>query len=64
MLPPVMQTITRLNPLFYCFDFFRWSMIGYSEGNLVYSFVIVTGLSVAAVCGITYLFKSGYQLRS
>lgn len=63
MLPGTMQTITYFNPLFYYFDAFRWAMLDYSEGNLIFAFMLISGLALFSFLWVTYLFKSGYKLR-
>lgn len=63
-LPPLAETLTRLNPFFYFADGIRSSMIGYSESEgqigAVVTFCLVVGLAVL----VTYLFKSGWKIRS
>ncbi|MCI4660734.1 MAG: ABC transporter permease [Neomegalonema sp.] len=63
-LPPAMQTISHLNPIFYIIDGFRYGVLGVSDSNpwigLAYSLTMI-GL-VWALCWS--LFKSGYKLKS
>lgn len=63
MLPENIHWLVRLNPFFYMVDGIRYSMIGYSEGNLL---VGTIGLSVATVLlfiFVTNLFRIGWKLR-
>lgn len=63
MLPPLLKTITKLNPFFYIIDGFRYGMIGLSEGNLMIS-ILISGFSTIIAMGTAiYLFKTGYKLR-
>ncbi len=63
MLPAQLLLFTQLNPFFYMVDGFRWSMIGYSEGNLLLSVI----LSLASACFFFFLsiwlFHVGYKLK-
>jgi ABC-2 type transport system permease protein len=63
MLPPVLQTFTKLNPFFYMIDGLRYSMIGYSESNLLFGtiFLIVGTLLLFGI--IFWMFKKGYKIR-
>ncbi len=64
MLPESLQPIAKLNPFFYMVDGLRYSMIGFTESNLIGGAV---GLSVGALVlfGIVWtLFKRGWKLRS
>jgi len=63
MLPESIHWLVRLNPFFYMVDGIRYSMIGYSESNLVLGTV---GLSVVAVILfllVIHLFRTGWKLR-
>ncbi|MDD5455681.1 MAG: ABC transporter permease [Candidatus Margulisbacteria bacterium] len=63
MLPAIIYKITIFNPFFYMIDAFRWSMIGYAEGNILISIVLLSGLSVFVILFNIYLFKKGYKLK-
>ena len=63
MVPPVMQFITKLNPVFYMINGVRYGMIGVSDGN-VYLGMIFLVLLFTLVFGIVHLLvKKGYNLR-
>lgn len=63
-LPELAATLTRLNPFFYFADGIRGSMIGYSEANTMVGMVVIAGLVVGLGTLVTYLFKSGWRIRS
>ncbi len=63
MLPDFLHRITLFNPFFYLIDAFRWSLTGYSEGNLLISVILTIGLAVFFTSVNIYLFKKGYKLK-
>src|SRR3989338_6889099 len=40
-------TITKMNPIFYMVDLFRYSMLGFSEANLLLDFAVVLAIGAA-----------------
>lgn len=64
LLPPVVQTITRLNPFFYFIDGIRGSMIGVHEADPLLGIAVIGGLLVGLGTLVTYLFKIGWRIRS
>jgi ABC-2 type transport system permease protein len=62
-LPPVWQTLSHANPIFYMIDGFRYGFFGHSDVSPWLSFVAVSasflGLSWVALS----LIRSGYKLR-
>lgn len=63
-LPPLAATLTRANPFFYFADSVRSSMIGYSEANSVVGAVVIFSLLIGLALLVTYLFRSGWKIRS
>ena len=64
MLPPFWQTVTLFNPVVYLVNGFRWSFYGSSDVSVTIS-LGMTLLFLAACLGvITWIFKTGYRLRS
>ncbi|MEP2534195.1 ABC transporter permease [Shimia sp.] len=63
-LPEVLQSIARINPIFYLIDGARYGFIGVSDG--------APGVGMAVVCGVTFLvmalawwmIKTGYRLKA
>ena len=63
MLPPVVHILTKMNPLFYMVDGFRWSMLGYSESNLMVSFLITLLSAIFFFLLNVFCFAKGYKLK-
>ena len=64
MLPPIWQKITLFNPVVYLISGFRWSFFGASDVNVVTSAAatcVFLGLCVAVV---SWMFRTGYKLKS
>lgn len=63
-LPPVVQAMTRANPVFYLIDGVRYGIIGRSDSNPVVGFFVVSGVSAVLLCLCWYWFKRGYRLKA
>ena len=63
LLPELFQKLSLINPLFYMIDGFRYSILGESDLNVVYSVIVVFVLSMIAFFYSLYLFKKGYKLK-
>lgn len=63
-LPPLAETITRLNPFFYFADGIRSSMIGVSEADTTLGAFIIIALVVLLGAAVNYLFSIGWKIRS
>jgi len=61
--PESLQIITKLNPIFYMVDAFRYSMLGISESNLALGLSLIIILAVSFFFFTVYLFKIGYKIR-
>ncbi|MEL7258670.1 MAG: ABC transporter permease [Pseudomonadota bacterium] len=62
-LPPVLSTITHLNPVFYLIDGGRYGMIGVSDSSPVLGFAVV-GASTLVVSALAWwMFHKGYRLK-
>jgi len=64
MLPENIHWLVKINPIFYMVDGIRYSMIGYSESNLLSGAFFLTGSAVILFALVIYLFKIGWKLRS
>ena len=64
MLPPFWQAVTLFNPVVYLISAFRWSFFGQADVHIGVSVAAV--LLVLALClgTITWMFKTGYRLKS
>jgi len=63
LLPEFFQKLSLFNPLFYMIDGFRYSMLGISDVNPVYSGLIMIFLAIISFVFTVYLFKKGYKLK-
>ncbi|MEL7300473.1 MAG: ABC transporter permease [Pseudomonadota bacterium] len=62
-LPPALEAITRVNPIFYAIDGMRWSVLGVSDSPPVLA-ITVLGASTFALCMLTWWgFRTGYRLK-
>jgi ABC-2 type transport system permease protein len=64
MLPPVWQKITLFNPVVYLISGFRWSFFGASDVNVVASAAAILGFLAACVLLVSWIFQTGYKLKS
>jgi ABC-2 type transport system permease protein len=64
MLPPVLQKVSLVNPMFYMIDVFRNSYIGAGDVSLWLSLSVVTLLAAAAFAVALALTAAGYKLRT
>lgn len=62
-LPPVMQTITHWNPIFYLIDGARYGFLGVSDSSPWLGVSVCTGVTVAIITLCWYWFRSGYRLK-
>lgn len=63
-LPPMIQTLTRFNPIFYLIDGARFGVIGVSDSDPVLGVIVVTGATAAVMAMAWAMFKTGYRLKS
>lgn len=63
MLPPVWQSISKFNPIFYMMDGFRQSVIGEGDIPIALSLVVASGLAIMAWVVASYMIWKGKRLR-
>src|SRR5205823_8653017 len=63
ILPPVLATITRLNPIFYMVDGVRYGMLGISDGHPWLGLGLVLALCVVSNGIALQMLRTGYKLR-
>ncbi len=63
-LPPLWQTMSRINPFFYMIDGFRFGFFGQSDVAVEASLVVVATAFIALSALTLVLLKSGYKLRA
>lgn len=64
MLPPFWQGISALNPIFYMVNTFRYGILGVSDVNTIWAFVILLAFAAALYGGCVVLLRRGTGLRS
>lgn len=64
MLPPFWQSVSKLNPILYMVDGFRYSFLGVSDVNVGLSFSLLFIVSGILFLIAAYLFKTGRGLRA
>ena len=64
MLPPVWQKVSLINPVVYLISGFRWSFYGTADVHVGVSLAATLGLFLTCMAGITWIFRTGYRLKS
>ena len=64
MLPPIWQKISLFNPVVYLVSGFRWSFYGVSDVGVEISLAMTLLFMAACLAGVTWIFKTGYKLKS
>ena len=64
MLPPLWQKITLFNPVVYLISGFRWSFFGVADVNVVTSAAATLGFLALCVAVVSWIFKTGYKLKT
>jgi ABC-2 type transport system permease protein len=64
MLPETWQTIALFNPVVYLVSGFRWSFYGVADVDIAISLGMTLVFMTIALGIITWIFRTGYKLRS
>ncbi len=64
MLPPLWQKITLFNPVVYLISGFRWSFFGVADVNVATSAAATLGFLALCVAVVSWIFRTGYKLKS
>ena len=64
MLPPFWQTATLFNPIVYLVSGFRWSFFDTADVAVGYSLAAIFIFSLICIAIISWIFKTGYRLKS
>ncbi|MFG1401731.1 ABC transporter permease [Xanthobacter sediminis] len=64
MLPPVWRTLTLFNPVVYLISGFRWSFFGISDVAVGVSFGMTLAFLAACLVIVSWMFRTGYRLKS
>lgn len=63
-LPPVLNSITHMNPIFYLIDGVRFGMIGVSDSSVVLGLTVSFGAAVAVGLVAWWMLKTGYRIKA
>ncbi|WP_246058934.1 ABC transporter permease [Shimia litoralis] len=63
-LPPVLETFTRLNPIFYLIDGARFGLIGVSDSNPWLGLAVVSGACAVLIFAAWQMIRTGYRLKT
>jgi ABC-2 type transport system permease protein len=64
MLPGVWQQIALFNPVVYLVSGFRWSFYGVSDVGVGLSLLATLGFLLACLMAVTWIFKTGWKLKT
>ena len=64
MLPPIWQSISMFNPIFYLISGFRWSFFGTADVGIGLSLMAISTFTCCCIGVITWIFKTGYRIKS
>jgi len=64
MLPPIWQSISMFNPIFYLISGFRWSFFGTADVGIGLSLMAIATFTCCCIGVITWIFKTGYRIKS
>ena len=64
MLPPAWRTFSLFNPVVYLISGFRWSFYGTSDVSVELSLAATLGFFLACLFVVSWIFKTGYRLKS
>jgi ABC-2 type transport system permease protein len=64
MLPPFWQKVTLFNPVVYLISGFRWSFYGVADVSLAASLAMILVFLILALGVISWIFKTGYRLKT
>ena len=64
LLPPFWRTVTLFNPLVYLISGFRWSFFELADVHFGISVAITVLFLAACLVAISWIFKTGYRLKT
>ncbi len=64
MLPEFWQKVTLANPVVYLVSGFRWAFFGVSDVNPAISFGMTLGFLAVCLVLVTWIFRTGYRIKS
>ena len=63
-LPDFLKSISNYNPFFHMIDGLRFSMIGTSDGSIIFGLLYLLSFNLIFWCTAYYLYKKGYKIKS
>jgi ABC-2 type transport system permease protein len=64
MLPSTWQKIALFNPVVYLISGMRWAFYGRGDVDVMISFGAICGFLAVCMVAISWIFKTGYKLKS
>jgi ABC-2 type transport system permease protein len=64
MLPAFWQKVTLFNPVMYLISAFRWSFHGVADVDVRISVAAILGFLVLCLIAVSWIFKTGWKLKS
>jgi ABC-2 type transport system permease protein len=64
MLPGIWHQLALFNPVVYLISGFRWSFYGVSDVSFAVSLAMTVGFLLACLVAVTWIFRTGYRLKS
>jgi len=64
MLPPAWRTVTLFNPVVYLISGFRWSFFGTADVSVELSLAMTLAFFLSCLGIVTWIFRTGYRLKS
>lgn len=64
LLPEFWQTVSLSNPILHMVNAFRYGVLGQSDINITYAFILIIGFISALAGGTLYLLNKGIGIRS
>ncbi|SRR5690554_257905 len=64
LLPEFWQGVSKLNPILYVVNAFRYGILGYTDINISFAFVMMAAFTVIAAAYCLYLLNNSKRLRS
>ncbi|NEU11420.1 ABC transporter permease [Methylobacterium sp. BTF04] len=64
MLPPFWRVVSLANPVVYLISGFRWAFFGRSDVSVGVSFGMAFLFLALCLAGVTWIFRTGYRLKS
>jgi ABC-2 type transport system permease protein len=64
MLPPFWQAVSLFNPVVYLISGFRWSFYGVADVGVAFSLAMTLGFMAVSLAVVSWIFRTGYRLKS